>query len=239
MRSMHLVLGKLEKGMTSMIKGILFDYDGTLSLRAKSAYYMYRSLVRQLFPELDENSIEAEAKVQRCILWDQFGSIDKRFVAKMIRDTWLPDLDIEAISAQWYNTFQNYQFPMPDVYETLEKLHTTYKIGILSNGHMKHQTDKINALNMPAYVDMVLTSGEIGIHKPDVRIFEEAAKRLGLACDEIAFVGDTFDTDILGAVKAGMMPVWFCYEHFSMTELNIKCVHTYKEIEELFLGEGL
>ena len=43
--------------------------------------------------------------------------------------------------------------------------------------------------------------------KPNVRIFNEAARRLDLQASEIMFIGDRLDTDIRGAQKAGMTPV--------------------------------
>lgn len=78
--------------------------------------------------------------------------------------------------------------------------------------------------------------GDYGIQKPDRRIFEIAAERLGLPVSEIAFVGDTFYKDISGAIRAGMMPVWMCVERKEMTYYpGITVVHSYDEIEKLFL----
>ena len=87
-------------------------------------------------------------------------------------------------------------------------------------------------------MDELIVCGDYGIQKPDPKIFEIAAQRLGLTCEEIAFVGDTFYKDISGAIKAGMMPVWMCVERKEMTYYpGITVVHNYQEIENLFLGE--
>ena len=43
-----------------MIKGILFDFDGTLSNRVESAYFMYRWMVHEMLPEMDVHDIEFE-----------------------------------------------------------------------------------------------------------------------------------------------------------------------------------
>ena len=50
-----------------MIQGILFDYDGTLSARYESAYHMYRHILQECRPDLDDQDIEFESIVQRCL----------------------------------------------------------------------------------------------------------------------------------------------------------------------------
>ena len=43
--------------------------------------------------------------------------------------------------------------------------------------------------------------------KPDIGIFREAARQIGIEPQKILFVGDRIDTDINGALKAGMKPI--------------------------------
>ena len=54
----------------------------------------------------------------------------------------------------------------------------------------------------------MIVSGDLGIHKPDARIFDIMAKRLGVKNEECLMIGDVFTTDILGACRANMTPVW-------------------------------
>ena len=64
------------------------------------------------------------------------------------------------------------------------------------------------ALNTPscldAYFDVIVISCEVGATKPDRRIFEIAARRLGLALGEILHVGDSAAMDLRGARAAGL-----------------------------------
>ena len=108
----------------------------------------------------------------------------------------------------------------------------------MSNGHLDTQEPKIDILDLHPYFKTEIISKDFGVDKPDVRIYNEAAKRLGLKCEEIAFIGDTFDTDILGASKAGMMPVWYCYEHRCVTLYDVCMVSSFKEIGDLFLDHA-
>jgi len=63
------------------------------------------------------------------------------------------------------------------------------------------------------YFDSMIFSEEIGIRKPDPRIFYLAAERLGVQPCEIVHVGDNLKTDVWGAMNAGLKAI-----HFSSRE---------------------
>lgn len=218
-----------------MIKGILFDFDGTLSNRVESAYFMYRWMIHEMLPGMDVHDIEFERIVQRCMLWDEYGTINKTHVLEMLKKHYVPDLDVETWKDKWYATFHEFQVEMPHSYEVLRELKEKYKIGIITNGNENLQAIKIDYLDMRKYFDTVVISGSFGVHKPDVSIYQKAANDLGLKCEEIAFIGDTFATDIVGAVRAGMLPIWYCYEHRGVSLYDVKQVSNYDEIRDMFL----
>ena len=56
--------------------------------------------------------------------------------------------------------------------------------------------------------DLVVISAEVGMRKPNVRIFEHVSRALGLDPHEILFVGDTPHEDVIGAKRAGMRVAW-------------------------------
>ena len=89
-------------------------------------------------------------------------------------------------------------------HDILTKLKQRYKLGCVTNGPASTQNAKIDRLGLRGFFDTVLVSETFGVKKPDKRIYEQAARDLNLECREIAFVGDTFCTDIVGAVRAGM-----------------------------------
>lgn len=63
-----------------------------------------------------------------------------------------------------------------------------YKIGILSNiGGMGEELMRKKRLGM---FDVVLTSGDIGVSKPDKRAFDMLAEKLGVLLDEMVFIDD-------------------------------------------------
>lgn len=220
-----------------MIKAILFDFDGTLSDRYASAYEMYRWLLQQIMPKEDPNGIRFEEMVQSCLLWDEYGTVSRMHAMEMIRKKFVPDLDTDYWNTVWYENFMRFQKLQPGCLGMLEELRKSYRLGILSNGPAGPQRAKIRALGLEPYFDMTLVSGEAGIHKPDPELFRIAAAKLGAACEECAMIGDTFSTDISGAIRAGMKPVWFCCDRRAVSRYDVAQASSCEQILSLFPGK--
>lgn len=78
------------------------------------------------------------------------------------------------------------------------------KLGIVSNGTTKEQLEQLALLQIRDYFDPILISEEVGIRKPDPRIFLLAVKKWQLSPDKILVVGDRGDWEIVGAHYADM-----------------------------------
>ena len=78
---------------------------------------------------------------------------------------------------------------------------------------------------------MSVVSDDIGIWKPDARIFEYAMKKLGVTAQESLFVGDHPVNDIQGALGAGMSAVWVDYGSFAGS--NPEGAYPVKNVKEL------
>jgi len=70
-----------------------------------------------------------------------------------------------------------------------------------SNGSVRSILD---SLGLTAQLDFVLDSFEVGVEKPDPRIFGLALARAGIGPGEAAYVGDLYSVDVRGARAAGM-----------------------------------
>lgn len=85
-----------------------------------------------------------------------------------------------------------------------------YNIGVLSNGFSQVQHLKIASAGLTDRIDMVILSDDIGVNKPDRRIYDYAMKQSG--CPDFnahVMIGDNHDTDIAGAVNAGWGAIYF------------------------------
>ncbi len=83
-----------------------------------------------------------------------------------------------------------------------------YNIGVLSNGFTDVQNRKLRNCGLADKVDLMVLSDDIGVNKPDVRLFNHAMNRSGQdVAGKHMMVGDNASTDILGAVRAGWRPI--------------------------------
>jgi 2-haloalkanoic acid dehalogenase type II len=93
--------------------------------------------------------------------------------------------------------------PYPDAEPALRALGARYPLAVISNGN----TDVARAgLTQP--FALVLYAAEVGLSKPDPRIFHLACQRLGCAPHELAHVGDSLESDVAGAQAAGVLSIW-------------------------------
>lgn len=84
-----------------------------------------------------------------------------------------------------------------------------YRLGLLSNFDDAQCGREVLAdTGLAGLFEAVVISAEVGLRKPDRRIFEHLRAMIGVAPDEILFVGDTPRDDILGASAAGMRTTW-------------------------------
>ena len=194
-----------------MIKALIFDFDGTLSNRTANAYDIYYDSLKPYFPDFDE--IEYEAMLQDLMYYDCNGTIsmDVRMYAFMAKyGDHLPKTFISDYAAFYVKHMYEYTNLQKETAEVLEKLKGAYKLGLLSNGDPFSQHHKIEHTGVGKYFDEIIVSGDLGIHKPDQKIFELMAEKLCVDCSECMMIGDVFSSDILGAYRAGMVPVWVC-----------------------------
>ncbi|MBS7007352.1 HAD family hydrolase [Anaerostipes sp.] len=82
--------------------------------------------------------------------------------------------------------------------------------GVITNGFSQAQWNKIKQLRLEEWIpiERIIVSGDEGVRKPDPEIFKLAEKRFGLNPRDTWFIGDTYATDISGAVKAGWKSIW-------------------------------
>lgn len=79
-------------------------------------------------------------------------------------------------------------------------------VGVISNWDTR-LAGLLDGLGFGEHLGVVVSSAEVGLHKPDPRIFEHACRELGVEPSRAAHVGDHHYADVLGASAAGMRAV--------------------------------
>ncbi len=110
----------------------------------------------------------------------------------------------------WYEPLSKIATTDPKIKETLIALKGLgLKLGILSNTFVNaHSLEKhLKQLGLLDFFTVKMYSYEFDFRKPDARIFKIAAKRIGEAAENIMYVGDRIDKDIIPALKIGFKSV--------------------------------
>ena len=115
------------------------------------------------------------------------------------------------------------EFVYPETENCLSELSKHYRIGIIANQNLGSE-ERLEKLGLLKHIDLVISSAEEGVAKPDLRIFQIALARADCKPEEAIMVGDRIDNDIIPANKIGMTTVWIKHGFGGYAEL--------KEIEE-------
>ena len=156
-------------------------------------------------------------------LWGDFTGNDpelvtlQRWIPKYRQETWIralaeqgvTDSDIAMRLAEYFVAERGgRQVVFPDTEPVLQDLKRTFRLALITNGAPGVQWAKINGSGLRHYFDEIIISGELGIGKPDPRIFTHSLEALGVTSDDAMMVGDTLERDIRGALQAGIRAIW-------------------------------
>ena len=100
-----------------------------------------------------------------------------------------------------------YEELYPDTMECLRILKKKYKLGIIAN-QIPGAEKRLEEMGIRRYFDVIVSSAEEGVAKPDPRIFNIALTRAGCTPEQAVMIGDRIDNDIVPAKQIGMKTVW-------------------------------
>lgn len=89
----------------------------------------------------------------------------------------------------------------------LARLSARYRLGLVSNFYGNLVTVCDNFC-IRSFFSVIVDSSQVGLTKPDPRIFRHAADELGVSPAAATFVGDSLTRDMAGARAVGMRHVW-------------------------------
>jgi putative hydrolase of the HAD superfamily len=188
------------------IKAVIFDIGGVLVQQVD------RTQVRrwEVRLNLDEGSlgraiwtmpISARAEIGRASEDDVWAAVADRFQLNLI--------DLAALRGDFFSG-SVWNERLIDFARSLRSRYTTgtvYKTGIISNAWPNARADVKRWVNGDAFDDLIF-SAEVGLAKPDRRIFDLALDRLQVQATETIFVDD-FQENVEAARAIGMAGIRF------------------------------
>ena len=205
------------------IKGIIFDYGGTLDTQGVHWFHIFREAYAQYLPEVAEAQLrEAYVYGERYLAThrviepaDDFLAMLEKKVAIQLSALGIEDAEINADIATYCDGLVRRN--MEQTREVLEHLSARYPLVLVSNFYGNIRA-VLHSYGIEHYFGAVIESAVVGIRKPDARIFGLGVEALGFSPEEVLVVGDSYDKDIVPAHSLGCRTVWLKGQGWSTAE---------------------
>lgn len=176
-----------------MIRGLIFDFDGTL-------IDSYEAIAESL------NEVRASRSLpplEMANVTTMVGHGLEHLIEKAIGPDQVED-GVRLFRQNYARICERQTKILPQVKETLDELDRRgYRMAIASNKPSYFARDILKALEMEHLFAEVLGPNDVERPKPDPEMLEIIMMRIGLAPDEVAYVGDML-LDIEVAQRAGV-----------------------------------
>ncbi len=210
----------MKKGRLDGVRGVIFDYGGTLDTRGDHWSYLIEEAYVKAgvivdHAEFREAYVYAERELARerhILPGHDFHDLLRIKIAIelgwLVRKGLFAPQDVgrktEEIARDCYDrACAN----VAEAEQVLKRLSEKYPLVLVSNfyGNISRVLDDFG---IGKYFKEVIESAVVGIRKPDPRIFEKGVEALGLSPEEVLVVGDSYKKDILPAQEAGCRTLW-------------------------------
>ena len=201
------------------------DFVGAAKLALQEMYEKYN--LNDYFASLEE--FVSLYKPHNLELWDKYGkdqvtkeylSFDRFFFPLMhgskggerrLGDKAIRQ-EVAALAEQLSEDFLNMTTARFSLLEGAEELvrylAKKYPLTVVTNGFVEVQYEKFDKSGLRDCFAHIVLSEEVGFQKPNPRIFEEALRMNGLQAEDVVMIGDSWNSDIQGAINAGIDQIW-------------------------------
>lgn len=203
------------------IKGIIFDYGGTIDTNGKH----WAEVLRLAYEELNIPVNKATFRLayvhgERTLAKNRIIQPNHNFwhvlrLKAEVQIQWLLDNDYLKDEADFkkYTTgiadwcYAYAQTVISGAVPVLKKLAEKYPLVLVTNFYGNVEA-VLKDFHLETYFKSVIESAVVSIRKPDPSIFRLGAEQLGFSPDEIVVVGDSYDKDIVPATTLGCGTIW-------------------------------
>ena len=232
-------------------KLVLIDLDDTLFDYPKTEKTAFRNTFEELgfFVESELSNDKKEEIYEKIKdrykdvnlqLWKDLekGAVDKDRLKVVRFEKIIEEFDLKydpyEMSELYLKKLGEGIFPFETAEKLCKYLHSKYKVGIVTNGIKEVQHSRIENSAIAKYIDKIIISDEVGVNKPDKRIFEYAMNYLEIMDkSEVIMIGDSLGADIKGGQNAGIDTCWVNLRN-NVNDTGIVPKYEVRKLEELF-----
>jgi putative hydrolase of the HAD superfamily len=192
---------------------VLFDLDGTLVDHDSAASAALRHALGMDSADVERRWKRLENVAMARYLSGELSFAEQRrlritsLAAELGLGTW-DDSRADAWFEGYLRHYEDAWRTYDDVQPMLDALPSHLWLGVVTNGDADQQRRKLQRTELADAFPLLVASSEIGVAKPDPTIFRTACSRLGLAPEQVAYVGDRLATDAEAATEAGLHGIW-------------------------------
>jgi len=202
-----------------MIKAVFFDLDDTL-FDHKHSRLAGLEILRQKHTQLKAVSLEELEREHEKLLSADYGRVLAKEISlvdgtisriKNLCALYNVDLgpqDVKETAGCYVSEYEKNRQALPGSKELLNYLKKFARLGIITNGLVAAQNEKIEVCKLGKFIEVKVISEEVGCKKPSREIFELALKKAGANPDETVYIGDSWTSDIVPAHACGLKTVW-------------------------------
>ena len=144
------------------------------------------------------------------ITGNDFDSLELLKAYGRKRNFHLDESQWEKLNWRWYQGLSEVGRVEPGTADALRQIGKMgLKVGLLSNTfvHKCCLERHLERTDLLQFLPERFYSYDFEYRKPDVRIFQDVAKKMNVAAERTIYVGDRMDNDVKGSLAAGMLPV--------------------------------
>ena len=213
------------------IKAIIFDAYGTL---------------------FDVNSAAERCKDKIGVKWEGFANYWRttqleytwlRSLMKRHKDFWQVTEDSLDKSMKAYKIDSSMRNELLDLYKTLSPFkevpkvlkslkEKNYKLAILSNGTPTLLNQLVKSNNLDNLFDDLFSIEEVGIYKPDTKVYDIPIKKYSIQKNEVAFLSAN-TWDVSGGGNYGYNSIWVNRNRYIFDNLGYNPKYQIKNLSEL------
>ena len=195
------------------IKGVIFDYGGTLDTNGVHWFHIFRQVYAGRLPQITEEQLrEAYIYGERylathCVIEpeDDFLAMLKKKI--VIQTSQLGMKDEAMICKLAVDCDDLVHAHMATTRKVLDALSVRYPMVLVSNFYGNIHA-VLRSYGLSRYFKAVVESAVVGVRKPDPQIFALGVEALGLHPEEVIVVGDSYSKDMAPAHSLGCRTVW-------------------------------
>ena len=194
-----------------MIKAVIFDMFETLVTHFESPIYMAKQIsddigiaeqkFREIWDSTDDDRTLGKSSLEEVI--EEILKVNNCYSSELFK---------KIITKRRMSKMECFEYIHPELIPLFTRLkEMNIKIGLITNCFFEER-DVIKKSIFFDYFDSVCMSCEIGLKKPDVKIYKKCMKDLEVEAEECIYVGDGGSCELETAQALGMNPlqaVWY------------------------------